>query len=327
MNFFLTSILLILLLINPVMAHIFFDIDSMKSSQMHAKSYHSSLYAGKIVVTDETGTDWLDYASAVPLGKPGEKQTKTILSCAHTYIESLDYSSRLFYCDWDDRMHEIKKVLCYDNDTRVTAQNDIGLHYIDTPIICNPFTEISQDLTPQVTLSTVSFGWSLIAGQDHCEFTNYKGSTAYYAQNTFEYSQQGTYVHNYTADRVVSLFDGGKYATGFLSQIVHPNHAEPTIPFSQTYYHDSGSSWFTPNASGGYTFSAVTSRFTPVENDSDKDEDIFETLLSEDNFQGSCQDTLSILRSFKLKKERPFQNILTALSPLRDWIYRHLAAV
>ena len=326
------TFLLFLLLIHPSRSHIFYDEEGMNWSRDKAKQYNEGIRPGKIVVTDLNGRKWLDYASAVPIGRPGESQTRTILSCSHTYIGSTDCSSRLFYCEGDDTMHEIENVLCAQIDGRILdtripdAHKDIALHYLKDPVSCNPLNDISREAEPRVTFSNVSFGWSLVISQNKGVLGNFEGRTAHYSENTFEYTPAETYVHDYTADRIASLFDGDKLLANYLAQDQDITFRQEAAPFSfasQVYYHDSGSSWFTHNSAGGYSFSALSSRFTPVtpvESHAEA-ENMIEGLLSESAFDG-WGDHFT-LRIAKLRRTHAFQNILTPLALHRDWIYAH----
>ncbi len=311
---------LVLLAIQSAYAGIYQNHGDMNASWTRAKDYMEKVYPGKIVIANQSETEFLDFASAVPIGQPGEKQTTTILSCAHTFIQSLDYEVKLFYHDFEGNVYDVEKTSLPEGkmSSIPDASQDIALYHLKKATSCNPLMEIEKTPLSFQPLMTLSSGWVISFDDPKGTLSNLKGEDTYFMEGTFHYNTVGTYESELTADRVVSLFDGYTHDFSYLARIEGQH-----VPH-QTYFHDSGSAWFTHQSAQDISLTALSSRFTPVVTDTPEETTNFiESMISEHSFDAlEMSYTLSVL---KLQCEKKFKTILTCLAPHRDWIYKNIS--
>ncbi|MDP1615101.1 MAG: hypothetical protein Q8L68_04820, partial [Methylococcales bacterium] len=182
--------LLVAIFSPPASAGIFKDEDSLNASHETAQPLNEHIFPGKIIVTyGPNEASWLDYASAFPVGKPGDTSTRTVVSAAHTYITSaISYgNSKRHYCDYQGKRYDIEDTILLGGDKNLItaresirwAENDIVLYRLKEPIACNPFNDIPRNFEQHVSLTTLTYGWTIVMPENGGIAGNLDGSCAF----------------------------------------------------------------------------------------------------------------------------------------------------
>ncbi len=316
----------------PANAAIFKSEDDLNNSWERARPLQKQIYPGKIIVGDSSNqANWLDYASAFPIGKPGDKQTNVVVSAAHTYLTSTDYSSHRYYCDSLGNRCEIDQVFLPNAEENLIkakesikyAENDIVIYRLKKPTACNPLNDIPKHTQEYADLATLTYGWAVYDIENKGVVQNLNGSHSYSFQNSFEYIgdslnfSRNTYIYRANSDRSIVLsdcVDSNKFKAVYLASTVK------TESTPQIYYHDSGAPWFAKNADGGYSLNALTSRMAPVVYGAEISP--FNGLLGKTRFDWQADQSYELI-FMGLQQKCIAQTTLTSLATHRDWILKH----
>ena len=133
-------------------------------------------------------------------------------------------------------------------------------------------------------------------------------------------SPNGYYKHDHVADKLLTTC----FKNIFVPQNFIHRYISSQSNQNQMFDHDSGSSWFKESENYSiespiYSLMAISSRATPPPITAGNPYDSNQVIKEFDTQYG--EDSLS-LKMLKLENEIPFEDILTPLSPHRDWIYR-----
>jgi hypothetical protein len=306
--------IIVFLLPLPSTAGVFELLEEAEKSHQIAKAEMKDVLPGKVLAFRENG-DYLDFASAVVLTPKGQKTTThSILSCAHLFNESIasDPNCRFVFYDSQGVSHAIEKVVPRSEKKDLNAKRDLAIFQLKDPIACNPFNEIAES-APKESLSCIAYGWVFITNNGFTinNACDPKTSEPYYYTNTFE-NDDKTFKCSLKTGQLVRIHD--QYGYNRYYYLAKP-------PFSaQTALHDSGSSWFVNNNSGGYSFCALTSLSRRVRK-------IHRNDLIDERLMTKTQ-TMWMYNSvsfsvYSLPEESDFDYELTNLIPHRDWIYEN----
>ena len=193
-------------------AGIFKDEESLSDSQRKAEILKEQILPGKIVLSTLDNSSWPDFMSATPIGKPGDSQTKSILSSAHNllswqedgYWQKRNKNYKVYFCDSWGREYKITDAISLSND-RMDAKNDVALYFLEDDIPCSPHNIIERELSSEPNLASLAYGWELVSSNAAYSVCNLFGEKPYYLQNTPYLNTKGLYAHTYETDRMLHL--------------------------------------------------------------------------------------------------------------------------
>lgn len=313
-----------------VSAGIFNTQKEMEASQVRADELKDEIMPGKIVLKNQENGDWLDYASATLIGKPGDKESITVLSCAHFYFGNLDFINsslnlKFYFYDYNGAVYDIDNIIPYPiNGDNLNSYNDIALFHLKLPIPLKSSVQITREFSLETAVRSLSAGWSVISDEFSDQnniVSNIYGEKFQCLENTLNKYKScrdipDLYVHKYTADRLLNTSNLDVFSSRY--HYLADSTFSVEKRFHQPYYHDSGSSWFSDDILGGYSLVSLTSRSDfayPIEADNSH-------VLKEWNFD-FFQDRF-VFQMVKHKNQGEFNDIFTPLQPHRDWIYLHV---
>lgn len=289
----------------------------LKLAQEAATKLKEDIYPGKLVLKYDDKL--VEYCSAVALGPPGMKETKTILTSAHVILYSVKEigCGQFYFEDHLGKLHIISNILPFTNGGQnpmegINPVEDIALCFLEVAVPCNPLLRLAEAGPMPEKLTCVTYGMTITTT---APFTvgNLEGEKAYSLISTFK-KEGDNIIQKFTANRVTQM----SRETGKKTREMYI--AEPKSP-PQIFTGDSGAPWFTGNAEDGYILYALTCGFQGVEAE--------DRLLCTPPNQIQKVDfprfgDKGSLAFFSLPKPTPYVNFLTNLALNRTWILKNL---
>lgn len=242
---------LILIVLNSSISAIIVETEEeLTDAQKKAETLKGDIQPGLIWSFDSKGDRVLDPTSAIAIGMPGQKETKTVLSCAHGYFSSLSThnEAKFSFIDVENKSHQIEKVLpLVPNSYDVKVFNDVCLFFLDHAIPCNPKLVISPVESTSIELTTITYGWTL--NTQTLDVSNNSWVLPYSFTTTFE-NEHNVWIHQYESIRIGQLVKGK-------GVVKKPFYLAKPKSSPQLFLQDSGSPWFSKTQTG-YNLVGIT---------------------------------------------------------------------
>ena len=291
--------------------------EELKSAKEAALKLKEDIYPGKLVL--KHGDKLLEYCSAVALGPPGMKETKTILTCAHViYFARQQIGIGQFYFeDHNGKLHIVNNILPLANEPDnpmegINPVEDIALCFLEAPVPCNPLLRLAETAPVPEKLSCLTYGMT-ITTETLFTVSNLEGEKVYSLTSSFN-NEEDSYIKKFTANRVVQMTRETSTKTREI-YIAEPKSCP------QIFTGDSGAPWFTGNAIDGFTLYALTCGFSGVE---EKDQLVCKSGNLIKKLEYNRFGDKSSLSLFQLPKPASYVNSLSRLAPNREWILKNL---
>lgn len=303
---------ILVLVAPPSKAGIYNDLDSLKEGMNKGLSLQSEIHTGILTATNAEGNFRHSFTSAMVIGLPEQKETRTILSCAHFALDQYeDKNIRFNFCDPQRKKYQIEKYVTLTPDY-LNKDADIGLYFLKDPIPCNPMVVIERDFLKERQVFSVSHGIAMAS--DHISsVNNLLGYTPHVLDSTLSMGVDNVYYHQYNSSRLIHLSDGKNNRWSYMACL--------GIDETQPYYHDSGSSWFYKNQNNEYSLVATLSQ----------EEEPSESLIAKFNDEKYVSEEVLLDETFPLRfvnlpayPNHKFSTYFTGLAQHRDWIYANL---
>ena len=148
---------------SPINAGIFDTVEQMNLAHQKAESLKETIAPGVIVAKNKESNVWEDHVSATLIGKPGDKTTKNILSCAHFFHFNAEH--RFIFYDYNGINYEISDIIPLHEDIKnLKSTNDIAIYRLKDFVPFDCKTEIARELEADIHISSVAFGWAIPQG-------------------------------------------------------------------------------------------------------------------------------------------------------------------